>query len=200
MIYDPPPCWPCCQISAMSLFGILLWSVSLWSTLPLFLLLLLPPPAHPRASSLSSQQTSPAPPLCAVLQLFNLTQKNIRGNKTPFVHRFMMCKIRSEPCTCVVVRISSRLVCQVLVTISAPAQCVYVFGWGRISQQESDIISENEPLCLFCCVNNESLCNFCFSPAFSFLFFLVLFVGCLGFVPTALEAGCITTITTTLHL
>lgn len=38
------------------------------------------PPAHPRASSLSVQQTSPAPslsapPFCASLQLFNPTQK-----------------------------------------------------------------------------------------------------------------------------
>lgn len=53
-----------------------------------------------------------------------------------------------------------------------------VFGRGRISHPESDVISENEPLCLFCCVNKSH----CVTRAASLVFFFVWFVGCLGLV------------------
>lgn len=90
---------------------------------------------------------------------------------------------------------SSRLVCQVLVTFSS----VYVFRCGRITQQESDIIYENEPLCLPCCVNKAH----CVTLVFSCLLSPVCWMSGLSVYTCLhskychpLEASCIITITT----
>lgn len=146
-----PHLLPDCQFFCLYL-GFLLWSVvNPASVSP-------PPPplfAHPRASSLSSRQTSPAPssPWSSFsLLLYNPSiphRNQRRRRKAALVHRFTM----SGASTLFLRRVC---VCLCVSTVS---------GWGRIIQQESDIISENEPLYLLCCVNTSHCvtCVFFFS-------------------------------------
>ena len=68
--------------------------------------------------------------------------------------------------TCVCV--SSRLVCQVLVTFTDN-----LFYEEELVSQSQIIISKNEQLCLFCCVNKRHCVFFVF-----YLFSSVLFNGC----------------------
>lgn len=115
--HPPPPLPVMLSNLCLSLFGIRFFTGSPWPTKPVFLL----PRVHPCASSLSWLQTSPAPsrhdlPLCAALQLINqpphYTHTNDRGRKkSPLLQTF----IRRGECVCVCV--SSRLVCQAMVTL-----------------------------------------------------------------------------------
>lgn len=164
MIWDPPSLL---SNLCLSLFRVLLRSVS---TTPVFLcpLPILMPYLRSRLPLLL-----PTLLLLSALHTQNIEEEGVVNRCMNMVRLWVELAFSFSWCVWerVYVRMSSRLVCQVLVTFS-----VYVLQWGRIIQQGSDIISGSEPLWLFCCVNKGHCVTF---GCFFCVFFLLFFLSCL---------------------